>query len=125
MTAQKLLPGWILVVSVLFALMEIAVSISLCISPGMVLEKVDIHAKGVDYLVYTWASRQFALGFILGFASFKRSVPMLTLAYIFFLLMFTGDLLIGILQKENAFIIAALIMCIISSALLFVLNKKK
>jgi hypothetical protein len=71
-----------------------------------------------------WAVRQFALGFILGFATLKRSVPMLTLAYVFMLVMFVGDLIIGISQKENSLIIAALVMCIISSALIFAINKR-
>ena len=72
-----------------------------------------------------WAARQFALDFIFGFATFKKSIPMLTIAYIFFLVMMIGDLFIGISQKENSLIIGALVMCIISSALLFALNKRK
>ena len=122
---QKSLPKWILIVSGLFALMELMVSVSLCFSPQSVLETVDLNAKGVDYVVYMWAARQFALGFIFGFATLKKSIPMLTIAYIFFLVMFIGDLIIGILQKENSFIISAIIMCIISSAMLFVINKRK
>ncbi len=122
---QKALPKWILIVSGLFALLEIMVSISLCFSPQSVVHTVDLNAKGVDYLIYMWAARQFALGFILGFATFKKSIPMLTIAYIFFLVMFVGDFFIGISQKENSLIISALVMCIISSALLFVLNKRK
>ena len=122
---QKSLPKWILIVSGLFALLEIMVSISLCFSPQSVLETVDLNAKGVDYLVYMWAARQFALGFIFAFATFKKSIPMLTIAYIFFLVMMIGDFFIGILQKENSLIIAALVMCVISSALIFVINKRK
>ena len=122
---QKSLPKWILIVSGLFALMELMVSVSICVSPQSVLETVDFNAKGVDYLTYMWASRQFALGFIFAFATFKKSAPMLTLAYIFFLVMFVGDFFIGISQKENSLIISAVVMCIISSALIFVLNKKK
>jgi hypothetical membrane protein len=72
-----------------------------------------------------WATRQFALGFIFGFATIKKSAPMLTIAYIFFLVMFVGDFIIGISQKENSLIISALVMCIISSVLLFAINKKK
>src|SRR5712672_3533137 len=121
---QKSLPKWILIVSGLFALMELMVSISICFSPQSVLETVDLNAKGVDYLIYMWASRQFALGFIFGFATFKKSVPMLTLAYIFFLVMFVGDFFVGILQKENSLIIGAVVMCIISSALIFALNRE-
>ena len=122
---QTSLPKWILIVSGLFALMELMVSVSLCISPQSVLETVDLNAKGVDYLIYMWAVRQFALGFIFAFATFKKSVPMLTIAYIFFLVMFVGDFFVGISQKENSLIISALVMCIISSALIFAINKRK
>lgn len=121
---QKTLPKWILIVTGLFAAMELMISVTLCISPESVLETVDLTAKGVEYLVYMWASRQFALGVILGYASLKKSVSMLTLAYIFFLVMFIGDLLIGIVQNESSLIISAIFMCIISSVMLFVLNKR-
>ena len=123
--AQKPLPKWILIVSGLFALLELMVSVSLCFSPQSVLEAVDLNAKGVDYLIYMWAARQFALGFIFAFATFKKSIPMLTLAYIFFLVMFVGDFFIGISQKENSLIVSALVMCIISSALIFAINRRK
>ena len=122
---QKSLPKWILIVSGLFALLEVMVSVSLCFSPQSVLETVDLNAKGVDYLIYMWAARQFALGFIFGFATLKKSIPMLTIAYIFFLVMFVGDFFIGISQKENSLIISALAMCIISSALIFSINRRK
>ena len=123
--AQKSLPKWILIVSGIFALLELMVSFSLCFSPQSVLETVDLSAKGVDYIIYMWAARQFALGFIFAFATLKKSIPMLTIAYIFFLVMFVGDFLVGISQKENSLIIAALVMCIISSAMLFAINKHK
>ncbi|MBK7375974.1 MAG: hypothetical protein KTQ13_03685 [Ferruginibacter sp.] len=122
---QKSLSKWILIVSGVFALLELMVSLALCFSPQSVLETVDLSAKGVDYLIYMWAARQFALGFIFGFATFKKSIPMLTIAYIFFLVMMVGDLFIGISQKDNSLIIGALVMCSISSALLFVINKRK
>jgi hypothetical protein len=122
---QRSLPKWILIVSAVFALLEIMVSISLCFSPKSVLETVDLSAKGVDYLIYMWAGRQFALGFIFGFATFRRSIPMLTITYIFFLVMMVGDLCIGIVQKENALIITALLMCIISAAMIYLINKRR
>ena len=122
---QKSLPKWILIVSGVFALLELIVSVSLCLSPQSVLETVDLTAKGVDYLIYMWAARQFALGFIFAFATFKKSIPMLTITYIFFLVMFVGDFFVGISQKENSLIIAALVMCMISSAMIFVINKRK
>jgi hypothetical protein len=123
--ASKTIPKWVLIISGLIALMEIMVSISLCFAPESVVETVDLNTKGVDYLIYIWASRQFALGSIFAFATFKRSVPMLRIAYIFFLVMFAGDLVIGIVQKENALIIAAIVMCLISATLLLVLKKKQ
>lgn len=122
---QKSIPKWILIVSGLFALMELMVSVTICVSPESVLETVDLKAKGVDYVVCMWAVRQFALGFIFAFATFKKSIPMLTIAYIFFLVMFVGDLVIGISQKENSLIISAIVMCMISSAMIFALNRKK
>jgi hypothetical protein len=122
---QHSLPKWILIVSGLIALLELLVSLSLCFSPQSVLETVDLTAKGVDYVIYMWAARQFALGFIFAFATFKKSIPMLTIAYIFFLVMFVGDFLVGISQKENSLIIAALVMCVISSAMIFALHKKR
>ena len=121
---QKRLPKWILVVSGLFAFFELVVSISLCISPKSFLETIDLNAKGVDYLIYMWASRQFALGFILAYATFRRSIPMLKIAFIFLLVMFIGDFFIGIQQKENSLIIAAFIMCVISSTLIFAINRR-
>jgi hypothetical protein len=122
---QKSLPLWILIVSGLFALLEFGFSLSMYFSPESIADKVDLNAKGVDYLIYMWTSRQFALGFIFAFATFKKSIPMLTIAYIFFLVMFVGDLFIGISQKENSLIISAIVMCIISSALIYAINKKK
>jgi hypothetical protein len=122
---QRALPIWVLIVSGFFAVMELGVALSLCISPQAVLETVDHNAKGVDYLIYLWAGRQFALGFIFAFATFKRSIPMLTIAYIFFFVMFIGDFIIGIVQKENSLTITAFAMSIISLSLIFVINKRK
>jgi hypothetical protein len=122
---QKALPKWILTVSGFFALLELTVSALICFSPESVLETVDLTAKGVDYLMYMWATRQFALGFIFGYATLKKSIPMLTIAYIFFLVMFVGDFFIGVSQKENSLIVSAVAMCVISTALLFAINKRR
>ena len=105
--------------------MEIMVSFALWFSPQSFLENVDFNAQGVDYIIYMWAARQFALGFIFAFATYKKSIPMLTLAYIFFLVMFVGDFVVGIIQKENSLIISAIVMCAISLAMIYVLNKKR
>lgn len=122
---QKSLPKWILIVSGLFALLGLMVSSSLCFSPQSVLQTVDLNAKGVEYIIYMWAARQFAVGFIFGFATFKKSIPMLTIAYIFFLVMNIGDFFIGISQHDSSLYIGALVMCIISSTMIFAINKRK
>jgi hypothetical protein len=119
---QKSLPKWILIVSGLFGLMELMVSFAIYFSPQSVIETVDFNAKGVDYLIYLWASR---LGTIFSFATLRKSIPMLTISYIFFLVMFVGDFLIGISQKENSLIVSASVMCIISAVMIFVINRSK
>ena len=120
----KSIPKWILIVSGLFALLGLLVSSSLCFSPESVLQTVDLNAKGADYLIYMWAARQFAVGFIFGFATLKKSIPMLTIAYIFFLVMNIGDFFIGFSQNDNSLIIGALVMCAIASTMIYFLNKK-
>ena len=122
---NRSIPKWILIVSSLFALGGLMVSCSLYFSPQSFLTMVDLNAKGVEYLIHMWAARQFAVGFIFGFATFKKSIPMLTIASIFFLVMNIWDTLIGISQKDNSLIIGALVMCIIASIMLYVLNKFK
>ena len=115
---------WALVVSAIFSLMEIMVSVSLWIAPESILETVDLNANGVDYVVKMWAARQFALGIIFGFATIKKSVPMLTISYIFFLIMFIGDFVVGLMQGENALVISAVVMLLVSSGMLYFINRK-
>jgi len=50
---------------------------------------------------------------------------MLTIAYIFFLIMIIGDLFIGIIKKENSLIIGSIVVCIASSAIIYAINKRK
>jgi hypothetical protein len=122
---QQPAPRWILIVSGLFAFLEVAVSLSLWFSPQMALESVDLDARGVGYVISMWAARQFALGVIFGYATWKKSIPMLTLAYVFFFVMFLGDLLIGISHNDNSLIISAIAMCVVAAAMLYAVNRRK
>src|SRR5688572_9962059 len=99
-TAKSALPIWILIVSGIFALMELGVSFMMWFSPQSVVETADMNARGMDQIIKMWAIRQFALGVILAYATFKRSIPMLMISYLFLLVMFIGDLVVGILQNE-------------------------
>ncbi len=94
------------------------VSSTLIFSPQSAFKTVDLNAKGADYLIQMWATRQFSIGFIFAFATFKKSIPMLTIAYVFFLVMNIGDFLVGILQHDSSLYIGAIVMCVISSTML-------
>lgn len=120
----KSIPKWILIVSGLFALLGLIVSSTLCFSPQLVLQTVDLDAKGVDYLIYMWAARQFSVGFIFGYATFRKSTSMLTLAFIFFLVMNIGDFFIGVSQHDSSLCIGAAVMCVIASIMLYFINKQ-
>jgi hypothetical protein len=117
-------PTWILVLSGLFALLGLAVSTSLILAPASVLPNVDIQANGADYLIKMWAARQFAVGFIFGYAVFKRSVSMLMLAWLFFLVMNIGDFFIGIGQQDASLYSGAAVMCVISSMMIYFIHQK-
>lgn len=123
MEIKNEVPKWLLIVSAIFAIMEIGVSFMLYFSPEEVVENLDVSANGVDFLTLMWAVRQFALGVIFSYATFKRSVAMLTICYIFLLVMFLGDLTIGILKRDAGLISATIVMCIIAVGLLYKLNK--
>lgn len=122
---QKTVPTWIRIVSGLLALMEMMVTFSLAFSPDSMADKIDLQAKGVGFLMLVWATRQFALGFMFAFATFRRSAPMLTVAYVFLLVMFAGDLVIGVLQKDNMLVVSALVFCAFAAGMLFFINRKK
>jgi hypothetical protein len=118
------IPKWIRIVSALFALLGAIVTATLIFSPHSALETVDLNAKGVGYLIYMWAARQFALGFIFGYATWKQSRAMLTLAYIFFLVMNVGDFFIGIHQNDKGLISGAMVVSVISIIMLYFINRK-
>ncbi|HRH62610.1 MAG TPA: hypothetical protein PLI68_04710 [Bacteroidia bacterium] len=120
-TIQK----WILLLSGLFTLLELFVSFTIWFTPEVVIENIDLTANGVQYIVRMWAVRQFALGGIFVYAIIKKSASMLRVAYLFFLLMFLGDLVIGILQHEMGLIVSAIVMCIISIVCMYFLSKNK
>lgn len=118
------IPKWILIVSILFALLGFMVSSTLLFAPENAIKTVDFEAKGVDYLIQMWAVRQFTVGFIFLYSVLKKSKPMLNIAYIFFLVMNIGDIVIGFLQSDNSLIIGASIMSVISIVMLYFIYRK-
>jgi hypothetical protein len=123
-TEQKTLPKWILIISGFFALMEFVASMLFIFAPQSMADTVDLEAKGVNFLLLMWASRQFALGFIFAFATIKKSNQMLTVAYIFLLVMLLGDLCIGIKQHDSSQYLGAGVMCLIPATVIYFLNKQ-
>ena len=118
------IPKWILIVSILFALLGFMVSTTLLFAPENAIKTVDLEANGVDYLIQMWAVRQFTVGFIFLYSVIKKSKPMLNIAYIFFLVMNIGDIIIGFLQDDNSLIIGASIMAVISVIMLYYIKRK-
>lgn len=121
---NKKIPLWILIVSGIFALMELMVSTMIYLSPEEIVENLDLQASGVSYLVSMWATRQFALGVIFTIATLKKSRSMLTLAYSFLLVMFIGDLFVGTIENESGLIYPGIAMVLVSGTILFFVNKK-
>lgn len=117
------IPLWIRLVSIFFFLLTLVVTSTLLFSPQSALQTVDLNARGVGYLLSMWAARQFSLGFIFGFATYKKSVPMLTLAYIFFLVMNICDACIGFSQRDYSLLGGASFMCIVASFMIYFINK--
>ena len=118
------IPKWILIVSILFALLGFMVSTTLLFAPENAIKTVDFEANGVGYLIQMWAVRQFTIGFIFLCSVIKKSKPMLNITYIFFLVMNVGDIIIGFLQDDNSLIIGASAMSLISVIMLYYINRK-
>lgn len=120
MSAETNSPAiWILVVTGLFAIMEIGAAVALFFFPESMADQIDLNATGTKFLMYMWATRQFALGVIFAFAIYKRSGQMLTLSYIFFLVMFLGDGVVGIMLHDNSLLASAVLMCIVAAGILY------
>lgn len=116
---------WILWLSGIIAAIEIGVSVSLIIFPDSMGEKIDSSAIGFDFLMYMWASRQFALGAMFAFATYKKSAQMLFLSYVFLLVMFVGDLVTGIALGDSSLIIGGVLMSVISGLALYIIENDK
>lgn len=91
---QKSLPKWILIVSGIFALLELRVSFQLYFAPESILRLLNL-----------W------------FCDIEKVHSNAYNCLCFLLIMILGDLFIGISQKENTLIIGALVMSIISVAM--------
>lgn len=120
---QNKVPLWVLIVSIFFVLLWFLVSSTLIFSPESVLTNVDLQAKWVQYLVYMWAARQFAMACIFGYSIIKHSFPMLLLSYIFFLIMNICDVLIWVSQNDNWLAGGALFMCLIAWIMIYQIQR--
>jgi len=122
--SEHIIPLWVKILTCLLALLGIGVSCTLLIAPGTAITSVDLNAKGVDYLLQMWAARQLACAAIFIWALFKKSIPMLTLAFIFYLVMNVGDVLIGWIQGDAGLWIGATVMCLLSFVVLATLSRR-
>ena len=121
--SHRPLPTWTLIVSWLFALLELVNGVSLFITPAL-LEMVDVTAKGVDAVIRMWAVRQFALGVILLVGALKKSRPVLNAGFLFMMVMFLGDLIVGVHHHYESMIVSGLVMCALCCVLFFFMNRQ-
>jgi hypothetical protein len=120
----KKISKWILIVTGLYALLTLIGAIALVFSPETVADSVDLTAKGVIYLIHIWAVRHFAMAFIFAFATFKKSVPMLSITYISLLVTSIGDIIVGVSENESSFFIPAIVAGLFASVMIFFVQKQ-
>jgi hypothetical protein len=119
------IPRWIRITSAALCWLGLFVGGSLYISPGKFIPDIDFAAPGPHYLVLMWAARQVALAFILGYAVFRGSVPILQAALIAYCLMNVQDAGIGIWRNDVPLIIGAASFTLLSAAMVAALHEKK
>lgn len=105
--------------------MEIGAGITLFFFPETMADQIDLAATGTRFLMYMWATRQFALGLIFAVSVFRKSGQMLSLAYLFLLVMFLGDSLVGTMLHDYSLLASSALMSLISATMLYVLRRKR
>ena len=70
-----------------------------------------------------WAVRQFALGIIFAFGITKRSTAALSAAYLFFLIMMLGDVVISLKYAIMPMTITSILFALLAGWVLFKLNR--
>ena len=118
------IPKWLTVVSGAITLLGLFVGVSLYLSPGTFIEKVDFSSIGSRYLANMWAARQIAIASIIGYSLFRQSAVMLKVSLIAYCLMNIQDIIIGVSISDRGLIIGASLGCILSASMIFVLSKK-
>lgn len=118
-------PTWIFIISILFSLMELAGAGVLFFAPDAVAHNVEIHEDGIQQILNMWAVRQLALAVIFVYATWKRTRPHLTIAYIFLLVMMLGDVVISLQHKDIPSAGMAGFIALISTYVLWSLHRMK
>ena len=122
-SVHKAIPAWILVSSYLAAALAFLVAAYLYFSPADVLENVNMKAQGTTYLTQMWAARQATLGVLFGYAAGRKSVSLLTAAWLFFGVMNVFDAAIGLARHDSGLTSGAIVMFVIAGVLLLFLRK--
>ncbi len=120
---SKAIPTAILVVSYLCAALAFLVAAYLYFSPADVLENVNLKARGITYLTQMWAARQATLGVLFVYAAGRKSVSLLTAAWLFFGVMNLFDAAIGIERHDSGLTSGAVVMFAIAGVVLFFLRR--
>ena len=120
---ETVIPKWIVVVSSLMCVLGILVGCSLYLSPGTFIKDVDFSSSGTRYLANMWGARQITLASIIGFATFRKSIPMLQLALGAYSLMNVQDVVIGVVRGDPGLIVGASLFALGPAYMVFVLER--
>ncbi len=120
----RIIPKWIRIIASFIALLSLFVGVSLYASPDTFIPNIDFSESGVRFLTAMWAARQIAIGAIIIFALIRKSVPMLILALLGYLIMNVQDIIIGWVNNDTGLAFGASFFTILAGIMCFKLYKK-
>jgi hypothetical protein len=119
----KTISTWILIVSSLMSLLGLFVGCSLYLTPGKFIPDADFTSSGARYLAHMWAARQITLGSIIGYSTFRKSIPMLQISLAAYSIMNVQDALIGVSRGDHGLIVGATIFIFIPAYMVWRLTQ--
>lgn len=121
---KNTIPTWISIVAGLMAALGLFVGASLYISPGTFVPDIDFSDSGIQFLTQMWAARQIAIAGIIAYSLLRKSVPMLTISLIAYVLMNIQDAIIGFSRNDMGLLFGALFFGSLAATMAFTLGRK-
>ena len=117
------IPKWISIVSSLICLLGLFVGCSLYVSRGTFIHDVDFSSSGALYLARMWGARQITLASIIGFSTFRKSIPMLQISLAAYSLMNVQDALIGVWRSDIGLMVGATLFMLLPAYMVYRLTR--